>query len=245
MMRCGPISTLSVCLLSRLLLSMSYDVARAKPLTSEESELYYTMGVRMSTDLAIYDLSPEAIDKITEGLKDGHRGALKLDPGPVFDRLKAHLMRLVDQRAAEESTKGHAFFKVFQAKPGVKMSPRGAAYLISKEGTGRTPTRKEVVQVHYEGRTVDGVIFDSSRARTSSGVAKPVPFPLDQVVPCWTDVLPLIKEGSRVQLVCPSQLAYGKRGAPPIIPPGATLVFDIEFFRIGLKQTEKERKRLR
>ena len=115
------------------------------------------------------------------------------------------------------------------------MSPRGAAYLVTKKGTGRSPSRKEVVQVHYEGKTVDGIVFDSSRARSAGGVSSPVPFPLDQVVPCWTDVLPLLKEGARVQLVCPSHLAYGKQGAPPVIPPGATLVFDIEFIRVGLK----------
>ena len=222
---------LSVMLVSLIGLGSTW----AKPLTAEEEALYYTMGVRMSSDLAIYGLSAEAIDKIVEGLKDGHQGALKLDPGPVFERLKAHLMRLVDERAAEEITKGHAFFKVFQARKGVQMSPRGAAYLVTKKGTGRTPSRKEVVQVHYEGKTVDGIVFDSSRARSVGGSAAPVPFPLDQVVPCWTDVLPLLKEGTRVQLVCPSHLAYGKQGAPPVIPPGATLVFDIEFIRVGLK----------
>lgn len=220
-------------LMTVVCLAASHSSVDAKPLTEEEQKLYYTMGVRMSTDLAIYNLSSEAIDKIIEGLKDGHQGSLKLDPGPVFERLKAHLMRLVDKKVAEEVSKGHAFMKVFQAKKGVKMSPRGAAYLVSKAGSGRTPSRKEIVQVHYEGRTVEGLVFDSSRARSGGSNAPPVPFPLDNVIPCWTDVLTQVKAGSRVQVVCPSHLAYGKKGAAPVVPPGATLVFDIEFFRVG------------
>lgn len=205
----------------------------AKPLTPDEKDMYYTMGVRLSTDLAVYGLSAEAIDEIMVGFKDAHKGSLRLDPGPVFERLKAHLMQLVDKRAAEETTKGHAYMSAFQKDKDALLSPRGAAYKISKSGSGRTPSRKQMVHVHYEGRTVDGVLFDSSRAREGAGSAQPVAFALDQVIPCWTDVLPLIKEGSRVQIVCPGHLAYGKQGAAPVIPPGATLVFDIELLRVG------------
>jgi FKBP-type peptidyl-prolyl cis-trans isomerase len=80
-----------------------------------------------------------------------------------------------------------------------------------------------VVKVHYEGKLVDGTVFDSSLKR-----GEPVEFPLKGVVPCWTEALQTMKKGQKAQVVCPSALAYGDRGQPPVIPPGATLSFEIE-----------------
>jgi len=91
------------------------------------------------------------------------------------------------------------------------------------DGTGATPAKSDYVSVHYEGRLVDGTVFDSSRTR-----GEPATFAVQGVIPCWSQALPNLRVGSRVRLTCPPDLAYGERGVPPSIKPGATLIFDLE-----------------
>jgi FKBP-type peptidyl-prolyl cis-trans isomerase len=83
------------------------------------------------------------------------------------------------------------------------------------------------VKVHYEGRLIDGKVFDSSRAR-----GEPATFPLSGVIKCWTEGVQTMKVGGTAQLICPADLAYGANGSPPTIPPQATLVFDVELLDI-------------
>jgi FKBP-type peptidyl-prolyl cis-trans isomerase len=89
-------------------------------------------------------------------------------------------------------------------------------------GAGASPTADDTVKVHYEGKLIDGKVFDSSVG------GDPIEFPLRRVVPCWTEAVQKMKKGEKAQVVCPSSLAYGDDGAPPDIPPGATLSFEIE-----------------
>jgi len=95
------------------------------------------------------------------------------------------------------------------------------------EGTGPSPTAKNTVQVHYHGTFPDGKVFDSSVDR-----GKPAKFPLNRVIPCWTEGVALMKVGGKAKLVCPPAIAYGARGAPPRIPPNATLYFEVELISI-------------
>ncbi len=96
-----------------------------------------------------------------------------------------------------------------------------------REGTGSTPTATSRVTVHYTGRFVSGEVFDSSVER-----GQPAVFPLNGVIPCWTEALQLMQVGGKAHLVCPSRIAYGTRGAPPTIPPGATLHFEVELLAV-------------
>jgi FKBP-type peptidyl-prolyl cis-trans isomerase FkpA len=95
------------------------------------------------------------------------------------------------------------------------------------EGTGASPSASDTVQVHYHGTFPDGRVFDSSVER-----GKPASFPLNRVIKCWTDGVQKMKVGGKAKLVCPPNLAYGERGAPPTIPPNATLVFEVELLAI-------------
>jgi FKBP-type peptidyl-prolyl cis-trans isomerase FkpA len=95
------------------------------------------------------------------------------------------------------------------------------------EGTGPSPKATDVVRVHYTGTFEDGTVFDSSVQR-----GQPASFPLNRVIPCWTQGLQQMKVGGKAKLVCPPQLAYGERGAPPRIPPNATLNFEVELLAI-------------
>ena len=97
----------------------------------------------------------------------------------------------------------------------------------TKEGTGAQPAATDQVKVHYEGRLIDGKVFDSSIAR-----GEPATFPLNGVIPCWTEGVQAMKVGGKAQLTCPAELAYGPNGHPPAIPPQSTLVFDVELIEI-------------
>lgn len=216
-----------------LLLCMVSHVSQAKPLTQKEKDLYYTFGVKMSTELAPYGLSPAALAEIYEGLKDGHKDELRLNPALFEADLRTHLTNLVKSRVNAEAQKGKAFMTVFKKRSGVVVTPAGAAFRVIKQGSGSRPSAKSLVRVHYEGRTVDGLVFDSSRGPGRGPRADPTSFPLDRVIPCWSDVIPRLTIGSKAQVVCPAKLAYGDRGAPPAIPPGATLVFEIDLVGSG------------
>ena len=94
-------------------------------------------------------------------------------------------------------------------------------------GSGASPKPTDVVRVHYHGTFADGEVFDSSVQR-----GEPARFPLDRVIPCWTEGLQQIQVGGKAKLVCPPEIAYGERGAPPRIPPNATLTFEVELLAI-------------
>ncbi len=104
----------------------------------------------------------------------------------------------------------------------------GLSYRSLREGTGPSPTAADAVQVHYRGTLLDGTEFDSSYKRN-----EPATFPLGRVIKCWTEGVQRMKVGGKAELVCPPQLAYGERGAGGVIPPNATLRFEIELLEIN------------
>jgi FKBP-type peptidyl-prolyl cis-trans isomerase FkpA len=107
-------------------------------------------------------------------------------------------------------------------EPGAKVTASGLVILMVKEGTGPQPTAASTVRVHYKGMFPDGREFDSSYKR-----GDPIEFPLNGVIKCWTEGVALMKVGGAAKLTCPSSIAYGARGAGGVIPPNATLVFEV------------------
>lgn len=112
-------------------------------------------------------------------------------------------------------------------KPGVTTTASGLQYDVIRPGNGAKPTAADTVLVHYEGRLLDKTVFDSSYQR-----GQPAQFPLDQVIPGWTEGVQLMPMGSKYHFVVPPALAYGARGAGGVIPPGAVLEFDVELLAI-------------
>ena len=104
----------------------------------------------------------------------------------------------------------------------------GLVYQSLKEGTGASPKATDTVRVHYHGTLADGKVFDSSVQR-----GQPAEFPLNRVIPCWTEGVQMMKVGGKAKLTCPPQIAYGARGAAGVIPPNATLTFEVEL--LGIK----------
>lgn len=112
-------------------------------------------------------------------------------------------------------------------EPGAKVTASGLVILMVKEGSGTQPSAASTVKVHYRGMFPDGREFDSSHKR-----GEPIEFPLNGVIKCWTEGVALMKVGGAAKLTCPSSIAYGARGAGGVIPPNATLVFEVQLLGV-------------
>ncbi len=112
-------------------------------------------------------------------------------------------------------------------EPGAVVTKTGLVYRSLKDGTGESPSASDTVRVHYRGTFPDGREFDSSYSR-----GQPAQFPLNRVIPCWTEGVQRMKVGGKAKLTCPPSIAYGARVAGGVIPPNATLVFDIELLEV-------------
>ncbi len=123
--------------------------------------------------------------------------------------------------------KGNQFLDENAKKEGVKTTASGLQYEVLTEGTGKSPKATDTVLVHYRGTTIDGREFDSSYKR-----GEPIEFPLNAVIPGWTEGVGLMKEGAKYRLFIPSKLAYGSRGAGSAIGPDETLIFDVELLKV-------------
>ena len=129
--------------------------------------------------------------------------------------------------ASENSEKGKAYLAENAKKEGVKVTASGLQYEVIKEGTGKKPAATDTVSVHYEGTLINGQVFDSSIRR-----GQPVEFPLNRVIPGWTEGVQLMSVGSKYRFVIPSNLAYGEHGAGGAIGPNETLIFEVELLDI-------------
>jgi FKBP-type peptidyl-prolyl cis-trans isomerase FklB len=131
------------------------------------------------------------------------------------------------QTPTKSQTDGQAFLAANQKKPGVVTLPDGLQYKVITEGSGSKPTINDVVTVHYVGTLIDGTEFDSSYKR-----GQPATFPVAGVIAGWTEALQLMKAGSTWELYIPANLAYGERGAPPVIGPNETLIFKVQLIDV-------------
>jgi len=128
---------------------------------------------------------------------------------------------------AEAAPAGATYLEQHKEKPGVKTTASGLQYEVLREGTGPMPAAADTVTVHYEGKLLDGKVFDSSYQR-----GEPASFGLNQVIPGWTEGVQLMHTGSKYRFTIPPALGYGERGAGGDIPPNAVLIFDIELLGV-------------
>lgn len=220
-------------------------MAGAKPpLKSLEEKISYIIGFQFGSDMK-KDQIAVAPDVFLAGMKDGLAGGKPaLDEkqmAEAMDEFRAKMMAQQQAKAkaqsAENTKKGDAFRAEYKKKPGVKVLPSGVMCRVITEGKGPQPGPKDVVQAHYVGKLIDGTKFDSSEGRD-----KPVSFPLDGVIPGWSEALQQMNKGAKWEIVLPPEVAYGDRQVGPMIGPGSTLVFEVELVDFAPPKAEASEK---
>lgn len=240
-MRNGIVLVLAALL---LMSSASFAEKKVKPvenapasnvvLKSKMDSLSYSFGAQFASDFKTNDIQIDP-ELFARGLKDGFSGAsLALTQDQIqsvilnFNQemrtkqmLKQQEMGKVNKEASEK------FLAENAKKPGVKVTPSGLQYIITEEGKGASPKATDTVKVHYKGTLIDGTVFDSSIDR-----GQPIEFPLNGVIPGWTEGLQLMKEGGKATLFIPSSLGYGERGAGGAIGPNQALIFEVQLLEV-------------
>ena len=214
-------------LLSLMCIIPAAAMAQEKPMNEDQKTLYFLGYKVLSRNLKQLDLKADENQYLVNGLAD----ALNNVPCKVDDSYGPKINDLVITRQKAlvkvEKDKGKAFQDTMAKEKSAVMLSSGAIFIPIKEGTGAIPKPTDMVRVHYHGTFTDGKVFDSSVDRK-----KPAEFPLNGVIPCWTEGVQKLKVGGKAKLVCPSEAAYGDRGMPGSIPGGATLVFEVELLDI-------------
>ena len=202
---------------------------QAADLKTDADKVGYALGVDMGTTVKEIGTKNINLDAIVAGLKDAAEGKELAQTMKSFAEARMKEMQAqFEKEIAANAEAGKKFLDENGKKDGVKTTATGLQYKVEKEGKGAKPTKSDSVTVHYEGRLLDGTVFDSSYERK-----EPVTFKVTDVIPGWVEGLQLMNEGSKYTLYIPSTLAYGETGAPPSIPPNATLTFDVELIKVG------------
>jgi len=211
---------------------VSADTAKAKapvpPGTlTDEQKTVYAIGLSMAQSLAPLDLSPAEVELVKRAFSDSAQGkpAVKLEEWtPKF---QAFSQSRSTRAAAKQKIVAKAYLDRAAMEQGATRTPSGLVYRELAAGTGASPKATDKVKVNYRGTLTNGTEFDSSYKRN-----QPAEFPLNGVIPCWTEGVQRMKVGGKSQLVCPSEIAYGDGGRPSI-PGGATLIFEIELLALN------------
>lgn len=196
---------------------------------NDDERALYAYGYQIGRNVATFGFGAAEIRILTEGLSDAalSKGAA-VNTAMYLPRVSEMLEKRMEVKAAAEKKKGAAYAEKFAKEKGVLPIPNGHGWIqTERAGTGAQAKESDTVKVNYEGKLIDGTVFDSSYKR-----GEPATFPLRGVIPCWTDGVAMMKVGEKAKLVCPSDAAYGDHGHPPVIPGGSTLVFEVELLDI-------------
>ena len=202
--------------------------ADAEPaLETDDQKTLYALGLAVSRNLSAVDLAGEDLDIVLMGIRDGVSGADEKASLEEFGpRIETLMRERVEAKTARLEEEGAAFVSEMAAADGAVRSDSGMIYFDEVVGDGASPGPTDRVKLHYRGSFPDGKEFDSSLS------GDPVEFSLSAVVACFTEGVGGMNVGGKRKLVCPPELGYGDRGYAPMVPPGATLVFEIELFDI-------------
>jgi FKBP-type peptidyl-prolyl cis-trans isomerase FkpA len=195
---------------------------------TDEQKTFYALGLMLGRNVGVFNMTQAELEIVKAGLSDA---VLKKKPvvemeafGPKVDGLARARSTAA---AAGEKGKAKGVLDKAEKEPGAVKTPSGLVFRTIKPGTGASPAATDKVKVHYHGTLPDGTVFDSSVKR-----GQPVDFPLNGVIKCWTEGVQKMKVGEKAKLTCPAEIAYGENGRPPVIPGGATLIFEVDLLEI-------------
>ena len=214
--------------LTLLCIGTSATFAATTEPTTDEQKTLYAMGLTISQSINSFTLSEAELELVKAGITDG---VFKRPPKVDLQTFGPKIQQLQQTRASvvaePEKKAGAAFLAKVAAEPGAKKTESGAILKTIKEGSGATPKVTDMVKVHYQGTLIDGTVFDSSTKQSEPAMLR-----VNEMGKCWVEGMQQIKVGGKSKLICPSTLAYRDKGLPPLIKPGATLVFEIELLEI-------------
>ena len=213
--------------LTLTLLLAAPALAAGPALETEDQKTMYALGLAVAQNLEQFTLSAAELDLVLAGIKEGLGGKAQLDPTAYRPKIQQLAQARAQAVAEVEKKESAAFLEKLAKEKGAEKTASGLIYVPLKAGAGDSPKATDTVKVHYAGTLRDGSTFDSSVER-----GQPAIFPLNRVIPCWTEGLQKMKVGGKAKLVCPSGIAYGDRGSPPKIKGGAALVFEVELLGI-------------
>lgn len=191
-------------------------------------KLSYAWGMAMGQQLRGMGVNELDVESFTKAVKCVfENGEPEIKPEEAQKMIQDYLRELQEKLEGAARKAGEEFLKANREKPEVKETASGLQYVVEKEGTGAQPSATDEVTVHYTGKLLDGRVFDSSVNR-----GEPATFPLNRVIPGWTEGVQLMKEGAKYTFFIPSDLAYGAQGVPNAIPPHSTLIFEVELIKV-------------
>ena len=207
------------------------NAADAQAELSEEDKVFYFIGAQLAdtirANFAQIDMTDAELQLVARGLQEQVSGnAIELDPAEYQPKFEAMANGRVQAKMAVELEAGQAYLAEMAAAEGAVTTESGLIYLEVEAGTGAQPLPTSKVRAHYHGTLRDGTVFDSSVDR-----GQPLEIGLNQVIPCWTEGIALMKAGGKAKLTCPSDIAYGER-AQGAIPANAVLTFEVELLEV-------------
>jgi len=215
-------------------ISGAQNLDKIKKVTTKKDSVSYAIGMDIATNLKSQniDVNPEFMAKALIDFLNGKELLIKNEEKiKIIENFQIEHTKKQEEMASEKANSqlkvGQEFLANNAKKAGVVVTNSGLQYEVITEGTGKSPQSTSSVTVHYEGKLVDGTIFDSSYERGET-----ITFPLNGVIPGWTEGLQLMKEGGKALLYIPSNLGYGERGAGSIIPGNSALIFTVELFKV-------------
>ena len=191
-------------------------------------KLSYAWGLAMGQQLlgmGVKNLNVDDYMAAVKAVLEGAEPALPLEEAQTL--INEYLQNLEAEATKAAKEAGEKFLADNKTREGVKVTASGLQYVVEKEGEGAQPTAEDEVTVHYTGRLLNGQVFDSSVQR-----GEPATFPLNRVIPGWTEGVQLMKEGAKYTFFIPSDPAYGPQGIPNAIPPHSTLIFEVELIKV-------------
>lgn len=211
-----------------LILCLFAYQSQAQKLKNQADSISYAVGLEMAKNL-----KSQGFDNLDAKLLASAMEDVMMGKEPKIDKVSASMLYRNEVRARKERAKdelkaeGEAFLTEISKKKGVKSLPNGLYYEVLKEGDGPKPEKGGDVTIHYEGKLIDGTVFDSSYER-----GEPNTFNLKRLIKGWQIALPEMQVGSKWRIYIPYDMAYGERGAGGKIKPYSALIFDIELFGI-------------